>query len=56
MAAATLRVVDVIADPADLRQARQGQQEVTGPGEVDLHVLQLREDLEHLRTDDRLDV
>ncbi len=56
VAAATLGIVDVVADAADLGQAREGQQEVAGPGEVDLHVLQLREGLEHLRPDDRLDV
>ncbi|MND64867.1 hypothetical protein D3C80_562150 [compost metagenome] len=56
MAAAALGVVDVVADPADLGQAGQRQQEVAGPGEVDLHVLQLREGLEHLRPDDGLDV
>ncbi|MCY1526586.1 hypothetical protein D9M68_616200 [compost metagenome] len=56
VAAAALGVVDVVADPADLGQAGQRQQEVAGPGEVDLHVLQLREGLEHLRPDDGLDV
>lgn len=39
MAAAALRVVDVVADTAHLRQARKRQQEVAYPGEIDLHVL-----------------
>src|SRR5690606_15039786 len=56
VAAAALGVVDVVADAPHLGQARQGEQEVAGPGVVDLHPGQLREGLEHLGADDRLDV
>src|SRR5690606_17124446 len=43
MAAAPLGVVDVVAQPANLGQAGQGQQEVAGPGVVDPHIAQGRE-------------
>ena len=36
--AAALGVLDVVADAADLGQARQGQQEVARPGVVDADI------------------
>ncbi len=48
MAAVALHVVDVGADTAKLRQARQGEQEVAGPGVLHLDVRQLREGFQHL--------
>ncbi|RMT20002.1 hypothetical protein ALP54_101884 [Pseudomonas amygdali pv. lachrymans] len=56
VSAATLRVIDVVAKPANLRQARQGQQKVAGPCVVDLHILELWKRLEHLRPDNGFDV
>ncbi len=56
MAAAALRIINVIPQPPDLRKTRQRQQEISGPGVIDLHILELRKRLEHLRSNDRLDV
>ena len=56
VSAAALRVVDVVTEAPDLWQAREGQQEVTRPGIVDLHILQLRKGLEHFRPDDGFDI
>ncbi|MNX45691.1 hypothetical protein D3C86_762150 [compost metagenome] len=54
VAAVTLHVVDVVADTAKLRQARQGQEEVAGPGVLHLDVRQLGEGLLHLGDDQPL--
>ena len=56
MTATALGVIDVVTQAADLRQTRQGEEEIAGPGVVDLHVLQLRKGLEHFRSDDRFDI
>ncbi|MNZ82173.1 hypothetical protein D3C78_1008660 [compost metagenome] len=51
MAAVAMRKIDIVREPAHMRDARQGQREIAAPGEVDLRLFQLREGLQHVRPD-----
>src|SRR5471030_3213399 len=56
MPTATLRVINVIPQPPNLRKTRQRQQEVSGPGVINFHVLKLRKSLKHLRPNNRFNI
>ena len=56
MTAVTLHKIDILLQPAKLRHARQRQQEIAAPAEVQLHVLQLRESAAQLGPDQRFDM
>ena len=56
VAGAALRIVNVVVQNPDLRQARERQQEVTRPREVNFHIFELREGFEHFRANDRFDI
>ena len=56
MARTALRVENVVAEFADFRQTRHGEQEIASPAEINFDFGKLREGFEHLRTDDRFNV
>ena len=56
MARASLREEDVGRKRADLRQARQSQQKIPGPAEIDFYATQLRKGFFQIRTNNRFNM
>lgn len=54
--AVALHKINVVFQPTKLRHARQRQQKIAAPGEINFYVVQLRKGAQHLGTDHFLHV